>query len=215
MFRGRRRVTLKRSSSRLTIALAAVAGIIWLVAGGLDAAAQEEAAQASLKTRVGTATVEGVLAPDTVDVGSDGQCNVGYANQCPSGNCSCDQVTDGTTSGLLIGSNTASQFFITEDLGDTTVTAPSLVGSSGSSHPEFGTVTLTAFGTGKTRTLNFMLVRVTPVNPKGNVSATVGGFGIASNPAPDPPATGWGTVIGGVDDSTGGLQFDLSGSVTQ
>jgi len=208
-------VAPKVGSSGLTITLAAVAGLIWLAAGGLDVAAQELAAQTSPKTRVGTGTIKGLSAPDTVDVGPDGQCNVGYANQCPSGHCSCDQITDGTGSGLLIGASTTSQFFITEDLGDTAVTAPSLAGSSGSSYPEFGTVTLTSFQTGKTRTLNFMLVRVTPVNPKKNVSAEVGGFGIASDPAPNPPATGWGTVTGGIEDSAGGLKFDLRGSVTQ
>ncbi len=199
----------------MAIALAAVAGIIWLAAGGLGVSAQEQAAQTAPKTHGGTSIIEGLLAPDTVDVGPDGQCNVGYANQCPSGACSCDQVTDGAATGLLIGSSTASQFFITEDLGDTAVTAPSLAGSSGSSHPEFGTVTLTSFQTGKTRTLNLMLVRVTPVNPKGNVTAEIGGFGIASDPAPNPPSSGWGTLTGGVDDSTGGLKLDLVGSITQ
>jgi len=166
-------------------------------------------------TRILAATLKGKTEPDTKDVGPAGQCNRGYADQCPSGNCSCEQIVNGIEFGNLNGTGIATEFFITSDDGAATNALSGLGGTQGWCRPQYGTVTLIA-SSGETKTLDLVLSRCTHLNPSPpDLDLVLGGFGIAARLPANPAAYGWGSVRGAANDTTNAIIFDLSGSVTQ
>ncbi len=166
-------------------------------------------------TRILAATLKGTAEPDSTDVGPAGECNRGYADQCPSGNCSCEKVINGIQFGSINGTGIATEFFITTDNGAATNALAGLGGTQGWCLPQYGTVTLIA-SSGETKTLDLVLSRCTHLNASPpHLDLVEGGFGIAARTPANPAAYGWGGLQGAVNDTTNGLIFDLSGSITQ
>jgi hypothetical protein len=164
------------------------------------------------------------------DVGPDGQCNVAeWVNQCPSGNCACVQVIDTSSSGNLFGRAkiAAKNFFITIDLGLNPATAP-VIGSG--PEPEFcglvyGVMTVSS-NNGAEETFNALgtvcdqITGISKKKPEGTGEKLVlsGIGGISDTPAPNPPASGFGTFSAQVTITkakTYAASLTLTGLLTQ
>jgi hypothetical protein len=160
------------------------------------------------RTSVLGGTIKGNLSGPTAGVCP----GTGYQAMCPVGPCSCVTVDAAKVKGRLAGSGVGT-VAITMDSG---LSTSSVSGST--CQPGFGVANLTTTsGRGnnkvvKTETLNLALSICDPL--RGNSpTSVIGGFGIASAPAPSPAASGWGTVNGTQKNST--LTLKLNGSVTQ
>jgi hypothetical protein len=156
-------------------------------------------------------TVTGILDFDVNDVGADGQCSFAdWVNRCPSGTCACVQVIDTAATGNLFGRApiTAKNFFITVDYGLDPATAPAV---DGGPEPElcglvFGVMTVSS-SEDRRETFNALgtvcdhITGISKTNPKGTVDKLVlsGIGGISAIPAPNPPASGFGTFSAQVE----------------
>jgi len=141
-----------------------------------------------------------------------GQCAEGYANQCPSGSCTCVEITNATVlpvPGLaaIAGRGTA-DVFLSLDNGLATVS------TSGECTPFFGIAELTTKRAGKpsSETLNFNGVNCSPLTTAN--SPILGGFGIAASPVPVNGGTGYGRVTGFLNPD-GSLLLTLHGPITE
>jgi len=178
--------------------------VIGFVALGLALGATQALA---VTTAIRYATIVGTASAPT---GS--QCTEGYANQCPSGSCTCVQIPSATV-GLvtgrvaLAGKGTAN-LFLTFDNGAATVSA------SGDCTPFFGVAELTTKRAGKasSETLNLNGVSCNPLTTAN--SPILGGFGISKTPTPVNGGTGFGKVTGFLDPS-GSVSLKLHGRITQ
>jgi hypothetical protein len=148
----------------------------------------------------------------TASAPSGSQCTQGYANLCPSGSCSCVQVPGavvGRVSGkpAIDGTGTA-DLFLTFDNGAATVSA------AGDCTPFFGIarLTTTRLGSPSSETLNLNGVHCAPITTAD--SPILGGFGIATSPAPVNGGKGYGKVNGFLDPS-GSLSLTLHGLITE
>jgi hypothetical protein len=139
----------------------------------------------------------------------------GYDNQCPSGQCSCVQVSNATLRNVdsqpsLAGTGTAN-VFLTFDTGAEMPTTAGI----GICIPFFGIAKLTTALA--TETLNLVGVNCDPVNTADQ--PVLGGFGISKQPAPIPLSKGFGKMTGFLDgsildsSSTGVLSLTLQGPV--
>jgi hypothetical protein len=210
---------LRMSARRFARFRSSIPGLIAVATAMALFAAPHYAAASGPKTATRTATLRGVAQPDSTDVGPQGQCDVGFADQCLSGTCSCFEITDGTAVGSLIGKGNgkATNFFVTVDDGDQTATEPPLGSRDGSCQPFFGVVTLSNPKTGETMTLNLVgatCKHLTSVNKKDVIT---GGFGIANTPAAPSPVdtSGWGTLSGTFDKNSQKVTLKLGGPITQ
>jgi hypothetical protein len=148
----------------------------------------------------------------TASAPSAGQCTKGYSNQCPSGSCTCEQVS-GATVGLvsgqvgIAGKGTAN-VFLTFDNGAATV------GGGGECTPFFGIARLSTKRAGlqSSETLNLNGVKCSPLTTAD--SPILGGFGISASPKPVNGGTGFGKVTGFLDPN-GSLSLNLHGPITQ
>ncbi|GEM_PF-1701794 len=137
---------------------------------------------------------------------------------CPSGNCSCSEITNPTISGSKLKS--VSNFFVTNDTGINPATEPAVgTGPTPKCDLLLGTFTATD-SSGKVATINFLGVSCNKVtgltknNPSGNDNQTLlsGGWGISDTPAPTPtPISGWGTFTGTSNKNTNAVSMKLSG----
>src|ERR1035437_5653828 len=137
---------------------------------------------------------------------------------CPSGNCSCSEVTNPTISGSKLKS--VSNFFVTTDKGINPATEPA-VGTGLAPECDLLLGTFTAIdSSGKSATISLLGVsckKVTGItinNPSGNDNQTLlsGGWGISDTPAPTPdPISGWGTFAGTSTKNTNAVSMQLSG----
>ena len=82
---------------------------------------------------------------------------------------------------------------------------------------------LTDTSSAEAKTLNLFgitckkVIGVSIKNPSGNQigDTIVGGWGISATPAPDPDASGWGTLTGSDTKSTNAVSIKISGLVTE
>lgn len=183
-----------------------IGGVVVALAAGLVLAQESDA----VKTKVLTGTISGAVSSPIA-----GACStLGFAAICPSGpsDCSCITIPAAKVTGSLAGKGLG-VVNITLDSG---VTTSAVTGST--CQAGFGEADLTtALGVGrnkfvKTETLNLLLSVCNKLTP-GSPNEIVGGFGIASAPAPSPAASGWGTVDGTIRNSDAVLK--LKGSITQ
>jgi hypothetical protein len=163
----------------------------------------------AVTTAIRYATIKG-----TASAPSNGQCTEpGYANQCPSGSCSCVQVPSATVGKvpgqpLIDGTGTAN-VFLTLDNGATTS------GSTGDCTPFFGVAEFATTRAGKasSETLNLNGVSCSSLTAGAN-SPILGGFGIATSPKPVNGGKGFGKVSGFLD-TTGSVSLTLHGPITE
>jgi hypothetical protein len=186
---------MNRFASRFAIGLTA----LWFAWGATQVLAATTAIRYA--TITGTAS-----APSTV------KCTEGYADQCPSGSCSCVQVSGAsvgrvTGQAAIAGAGTA-DLFLTFDNGAATV------GGGGECTPFFGVAELTTTRAGKaeSETLNLNGVSCSPLTTAN--SPILGGFGIATSPKPVNGGTGFGKVTGFLDPA-GSVSLTLHGPITQ
>lgn len=195
-----------------------------LLAAAILSTAPALAAGTSTHTR--TLNLKGTGQNDPSHAGADGQCNVGYANQCPSGNCECVKITvTSATGNLNKGSMKVSNFFVTGDHGLNPGTEPAVDGGPDPDcRPFFGVLTVTSAS--ESKALNVVgtsckhVTGVSSKQPRGNHDKDMlsGGWGISNNPAPSPDASGWGTLTGqvtNVKSATPTISVKLSGTVTE
>lgn len=160
-------------------------------------------------TKVRYTTIVGTASAPT-----PGQCTEGYANQCPSGSCSCVQIPSATIGKvplqpIIAGLGTA-DLFVTLDNGAATVSA------SGRCTPFFGVAELSTTRGGKasSETLNLNGVDCSPLT--GTDSPVLGGFGISASPAPINGGKGFGKIGGVLDTAgTGKVSLKLHGPITE
>lgn len=169
-------------------------------------AAQVQAAT----TKVRYTTIVG-----TASAPSNGECTEpGYANQCPSGSCTCVLVPSATIGKvplqpIIAGPGTAN-LFLTFDNGAATVSA------NGECTPFFGVAELSTTRAGKasSETLNLNGVDCSPLT--GTDNPVLGGFGISSSPAPINGGKGFGKIGGVLDTAgTGKVSLKLHGPITE
>ena len=166
------------------------------------------AAQArAVTTEIRYATIVG-----TSSAPASNQCSEGYADQCPTSSCTCVQVS-GATVGVVAGEpNIAGKgtadLFLTFDNGAATESA------AGACTPFFGVAELSTKRAGKasSETLNLNGVSCTPLTTAN--SPILGGFGIATSPAPINGGKGFGKVSGFLDPE-GNVSLTLHGPITQ
>ena len=162
----------------------------------------------AVTTAIRYATIKG-----TASAPSNGECTEpGYANQCPSGSCTCVQVPSaafGKVTGQpnIDGTGTAN-LFLTLDNGAATASG------IGDCTPFFGVAELTTTRAGKasSETLNLNGVRCSPLTAAD--SPILGGFGIATSPKPVDGGKGFGKVSGFLD-TAGSVSLTLHGPITQ
>ncbi len=179
-----------------------VATIVMLATVVTQALAQE-AASTGPKTL--SATLTGTFAAPV-----SGACSTttgDYDAICPSANCRCFADSSATVTGSLAGKGSAI-IDVTSDDGDITTPTP-----PDGCTPFFGVVQLTTVlkKVSLTKTINLTGAECRHT-AKGKPDSINGGFGIlnASN-----AATGWGTLTGTADGTTGALKLTLKGSITQ
>ena len=148
----------------------------------------------------------------------------GYADQCPSGNCTCVTVTGATVGAFstcaaapncfpLAGKGTA-DLFLTFDVGADMPTLPQTPQCT----PFFGVANLTTtrHHSPSTETLNLTGVNCNKITLLGQTDNPVlGGFGISSTPAPVNGGTGFGKIRGFYDGSTGAVSLKIHGPITE
>lgn len=176
-------------------------------------------AQDVIGTSVKSAVITGTFVTATPLNTGTGACELsGYAGECPSGGvptkCLCFKATGAKLSGSMAGSGTA-DVEVTVD--DSNSTAPS---PGPGCSPMYGVATLNGTtGVGKNKkakviTENLALVGCHHIS--GSSPDTVsGGFGINGPASPTPTPSGWGTVNGSFERSTGAAKLVLKGSVTE
>jgi hypothetical protein len=128
----------------------------------------------------------------------------GFVAICPSGDCQCLKVTDGTLTSVSLGRGTAT-LNLTEDKGNKTSTAEN------NCLPFFGTAVLTGTNfkkVSKTGNVNVVGADCTAFTTNGPESLT-GGFGVAV-PSPSPAVNGWGVLTGTIN-SKGVLRLTMRG----
>jgi hypothetical protein len=126
-----------------------------------------------------------------------------YSTICPSGNCACYKITNGTITGNLLGKGTAA-LALNVDLGyPASPPTPSINGSN-TCVPLLGTATASTTtgrgknGSGVTTVLNIAGALCQPLTRGGNGSLN-GGYGIASQTGATSALTGYGTVVGTIN----------------
>lgn len=163
----------------------------------------------AVTTEIRYATIVGMASAPATD-----QCTEGYAAQCPTGSCTCVQVSSATVGVVtgqpnIAGVGTAN-LFLTFDNGATTVS------TAGDCTPFFGVAELTTTRHGKpsSETLNLNGVSCSPLTTANN--PILGGFGISTSPSPVNGGKGYGKVSGFLDPTTGGsVSLTLHGPITQ
>jgi len=161
----------------------------------------------AVTTEVRYATIVGTSSAPAAN-----KCSEGYADQCPTSSCTCVQVS-GATVGVVAGQpNIAGKgtanLFLTFDNGAATESAASAC------TPFFGVAELSTKRAGKasSETLNLNGVSCTPLTTAN--SPILGGFGIATSPAPINGGKGFGKVSGFLDPE-GNVSLTLHGPITQ
>jgi hypothetical protein len=126
-----------------------------------------------------------------------------YSTICPSGNCACYNITNGTITGNLLGKGTAT-LALNVDLGfPASPPVPSTNGSN-TCVPLLGTVTASTTtgrgknGSGVTTVFNVAGALCQPLTRRGSGSLD-GGYGIASQTGSTTALTGYGTAVGTID----------------
>jgi hypothetical protein len=155
------------------------------------------------------ATITGTATTLSTTVECTGE---GYASQCPSGSCSCMEVSGAVVAKVtgqpaIDGTGTA-DVFLTFDNGSKTA------GAGGDCTPFFGIASLTTTRSNgpSSETLNLNGVNCSPITPPH--SPILGGFGISASPVPVNGRKGYGKVSGFLDPS-GSLSLTLHGLITQ
>ncbi len=129
-----------------------------------------------------------------------GPCDVGYSQFCPSGNCQCQEFT-GTIKGNLIGTGSTT-IFVTIDYG--AGTGPTVAPSC---YPFFASL---AIDTSKdSEIVNATGTSCLPAY--GGTATLTGSFGIDSSNIAG--LSGWGTLKGSLNTSTGAIVIRFSGTV--
>jgi hypothetical protein len=182
-----------------------IGGVVVALAAGLVRAQEGDA----VKTKVLNGTISGAVNSPVPGVCAP----VGFTAICPSTtSCSCVTMAAAKVAGNLAGKGVGI-VKITLDSGTATSAIPGFTCLAG-----FGEADLTTtLGAGrnkfvKTESLNLLLSVCNKLN-QGRPNQIVGGFGIASAPAPSPAASGWGTVDGTLKSSN--VVLKLQGSITQ
>jgi hypothetical protein len=180
-------------------------------------------------TKPVTGGVKGIASQVTnpADLGTSGECNFdAWVDVCPAGSCTCVQVpSPKATGGLAVGGNTISNFFVTIDNGidPATEPPPNSIGPNPKCGLFFGALTLTS-KSGESKTINLMgtsckhVIGITTSNQSGTHDKDIlsGGWGVSNSPAPTPnDASGWGTLVGTVIQSSNALSINLTGDLTQ
>jgi hypothetical protein len=166
---------------------------------------------ATAQTRRLSVAVSGTLAAP-----SSGQCANGYANQCTGDNSTpCENFINSTPATLrgIPNKPRVVQFCMTLDRGNN-VNAPNNLDGASTCSPIFGQ--FTAESTPATGCIgcftefNFAGVFCQPLN-NSSVATLEGGYGIG---AASSPVTGWGTLLGTLNNSTGAFTLKLKGTGT-
>lgn len=168
----------------------------------------------------------GVSAPSSDVDPTTGACNVSsWVDVCPSGKCSCSEVSPATIHASGKGAATVLGFFVTIDNDVNPATEPAPTGSNGPNptcNPLRGVVAVQAGGS-STFAINLLgvsckhVIGISARNPQGKHDKDLisGGWGISADPTPSPDMSGWGTMTGSIIQTTSGLTLNLAGWTTK
>ncbi|HZP44487.1 MAG TPA: hypothetical protein VFB15_02450 [Candidatus Binataceae bacterium] len=177
-----------------------------LIGVSTTARAQDVSADAAT-AKVLSATISGTaLAP------TSGACTSpanGYQDQCESGSCICVTVNSATMTGKMAGKGTA-DLSVTVDTGDAVTDVVSTNGCS----PFFGvgTTNTTLKKVAVVQTFDFV---GTDCAASKVTKPDVLSGGFAVEPGGTPPASGYGSLNGTYDKTTGVVKFTLKGPIVQ
>jgi hypothetical protein len=165
-----------------------------------------------------------LVSPDPNVDAANGACNIDpWVDHCSGTNCACLEITVSKASGSMDkGKQTVTNFFVTTDQDVNPATEPAVGGGPNPKCSPFLGI-LTDTSSTESKTLNLFgvtchkVIGISNSNPTGNhVSDTiVGGWGISSTPTPVPDASGWGTLTGSDNHTTGATSIKISGLVTE
>lgn len=168
----------------------------------------------------------GVSAPSSDVDPTTGACNVSsWVDVCPSGKCSCAEVSPVTIHASGKGAATVLGFFVTIDKDVNPATEPAPTGSNGPNptcNPLRGVVAVQAGGS-STFAINLLgvsckhVIGISARNPQGKHDKDLisGGWGISADPTPSPDMSGWGTMTGSIIQTTSALTLNLAGWTTK